>query len=87
MSDSKMLFKAFVCDAGFQSPYAQLETHKALTLIRGFLGPSPSVISEKKSKITTGDVTVKTNEIKIICADRLSVGLYYGANFKWHMPI
>ena len=21
-----------------------------------------------------------------ICADRVSVGLYYDANFKWHMP-
>ena len=25
---------------------------------------------------------------KIICAlDRVSAGLYYGVNFKWHMPI
>ena len=23
----------------------------------------------------------------IICTDRVSVKLYYGANFKWHMPI
>ena len=25
--------------------------------------------------------------MKIICADRVSVGLSYDANFKWHMPI
>ena len=24
---------------------------------------------------------------QIICADRVAVELYYGANFKWHMPI
>ena len=41
----------------------------------------------EKSKIFTGDVTLKTNKMKIICADRVSVELYYGANFKWHMPI
>ena len=58
-----------------------------LTLIRGFLGLSPSVISGKKSIIITGDVTDETNQIKIICADRVSVGLFYGINFKWHMPI
>ena len=46
----------------------------------------------KKSKITTGDVIVKTNKINIICADRVSVGLYYGAiemayaNMKGNMP-
>ena len=34
--------------------------HVQLTLIREFLGPSPSVISGKKSKIITGDVTVGT---------------------------
>ena len=51
-----------------------------LTLIRGFLGPSPSVISEKKSKINTGGVTVGTLEMKIICADIV-------ADFKCHMPI
>ena len=52
-----------------------------------FLGLSPSVISGKKSIIITGDVTVKTNKIKIICAGRVSVELFYGINFKWHMPI
>ena len=31
-----------------------------LTLIRGFLGPSPSVFSGKKSRIIIGDVTVGT---------------------------
>ena len=25
--------------------------------------------------------------MKLICADRVSVGLSYDANFKWHMPI
>ena len=25
--------------------------------------------------------------MKIICTDRVSVELYYGANFKWHMPV
>ena len=25
--------------------------------------------------------------MKIIWADRVAVGLYYDANFKWHMPI
>ena len=25
--------------------------------------------------------------MKIVCADRVSVGLSYHANFKWHMPI
>ena len=24
--------------------------------------------------------------MKLICADRMSVGLSYDANFKWHMP-
>ena len=32
-------------------------------------------------------MTVGTSEIKIICTDRVSVDLYYGVNFKWHMPI
>ena len=41
----------------------------------------------KKSIIITGDVTDETNKIKIICADRVSVGLSYDVNFKWHMPI
>ena len=53
----------------------------------GFLGPSPSVFSGKKSRFITGDVTVGTLKIKIICTDRVSVEHYYGANFKWHMPI
>ena len=35
----------------------------------------------------TGNVTVGTWKIKIICADRLPLGLSYDANFKWHMPI
>ena len=25
--------------------------------------------------------------MRIICADRVSVGLSYDTNFKWHMPI
>ena len=25
--------------------------------------------------------------MKLICAERVPVGLSYGANFKWHMPI
>ena len=58
-----------------------------LTLIREFLGPSPSVISEKKSKIFDSGVTVGTCDIKIICADRVPVELSYDANFKWQMPI
>ena len=48
----------------------------SLTLIREFLGPSPSVFSGKKSRI-----------MKIICADTVSVGLSYDTYFKWHMPI
>ena len=58
-----------------------------LTLIREFLGTLPSVLSGKKSKIITGDVTVGTWEMKIICADRVPVGLYYDTNFKCHLPI
>ena len=58
-----------------------------LTLIREFFGPSPSAFSEKKSKIITGDVTVRTRDMKIICADRVSVRLYNDAFFKWHMPL
>ena len=34
-----------------------------------------------------GDVTVGTWKMKIICVDRVSVGLSYDANFKRHMPI
>ena len=55
--------------------------------MREFLGPSPSAISGKKFKNITSDVTVGTKKIKIICADRVSVGLYYDEYFKWHMPI
>ena len=58
-----------------------------LTLIREFLGPSPSVFSEKKSRIIGGDVTIGTSKMKIICADTVSVGPSYDTNFKWHMPI
>ena len=58
-----------------------------LTLIREFLGPSPSAFSGKKSRIVAGDVTLRTQKIKIICADRVSVELSYDANIKWHMPI
>ena len=58
-----------------------------LTLIREFLGPSPGAVSGKKSRIITGDVTVGTWKIKIVSADRVSVGLSYDANLKWHMPI
>ena len=58
-----------------------------LTLIRGFLGPSSSVISGKKSKINTGDVKVGTLEMKITCAYRVPARLSYDTNFKWHMPI
>ena len=41
----------------------------------------------KKSRIIVGDVTVGTLKMKIRCTNRLSVGLSYDANFKWHMPI
>ena len=58
-----------------------------LTLIREFLGPSPSVFSGKKSRIIADDVTVGTLKMKIIRADTVSVGLSYDTNFKWHMPI
>ena len=58
-----------------------------LTLIREFLGPSPSAFSGKKSRIIAGDVTVGTLKMRMICADRVSVGLSYDTNFKWHMPI
>ena len=34
-----------------------------------------------------GDVTVGTWKMKITCADRVSVGLSYDTNLKWHMPI
>ena len=54
-----------------------------LTLIREFLGP----LSSAFSGIIAGDVTVETKKMKMICADRVSVGLSYDANFKWHMPI
>ena len=42
---------------------------------------------KKKPRIIAGDVTFGTYKIKIICADRVSVGLSYDANLKWHMPI
>ena len=42
---------------------------------------------KKKSRIIAGDVTVGTKKIKIIWADTVSVGLSYGAIFKWHMPL
>ena len=58
-----------------------------LTLIREFLGPSPSALSGKKSKNMAFDVTLGTRKIKTICADRVSVELSYDAYFKWHMPI
>ena len=45
----------------------------------------------------TGDVTVKTNKMKIISEDKCQSGysnrytmdpaIVYGGNFKWHMPI
>ena len=41
----------------------------------------------KKPKNITGDATVGTWEIKIKLATRVSVGLSYDINFKWHMPI
>ena len=44
----------------------------SLTLIRGYLGPSPRVFSGKKSKIITSDVTVGTQEMEIRCADIVS---------------
>ena len=46
-----------------------------------------TLIREKKSRIIAGDVTVGTWKMKIICADRVSVRLYYDANFKCHMPL
>ena len=45
------------------------------------------MFSGKKNPDSSGDVTVGTKIIKIICTDTASVELYYGANFKWHMPI
>ena len=45
--------------------------YNVLTLIRVFLGPSPSVYSGKKSKIIADDVTVATEKIKIMYADRV----------------
>ena len=42
---------------------------------------------EKKSKNIACDVTVRTNKIKIICADSVSFGLSYGGKIKWHMPL
>ena len=41
----------------------------------------------KKSKIITCGVTVGTNEMKILCGNRVSVRLYCDVNFKWHMPM
>ena len=46
-----------------------------LTLIREFLGPSPSVFSGKKYRIIAGDGTVGIEETKIKSSDRVSVGL------------
>ena len=65
----------------------KLKVFDTLTLIREFLGPSPSAFSGKKSRFITGDVTVGTSKMKIICADRVSVGLSHDTNFKWHMPV
>ena len=65
----------------------QASLRSGLTLIREYLGPSPSAFSGKKSRIIAGDVTVGTSKMKIIRADRVSVGLSYDANFEWHMPI
>ena len=56
-----------------------------LTLIREFLGPSPSVFSEKNPESSL--VTVGTSKMKIICTNTVSVGLSYCTYFKWHMPI
>ena len=58
-----------------------------LTLVREFLGPSPSAFSGKKSKIIAVDVTVRTKKIKILCVYTVSVRLSYDVNFNWHMPI
>ena len=63
-----------------------------LTLIREFLGPSPSVFSGKKSRIIASDVTVRTKKIKILCVYfmcvyTVSVRLSYDVNFNWHIPI
>ena len=69
-----------ICDKNLQVRYNHSKfCIYFLTLIREILGPSPRYIA--------CDVTVKTKEIQIIYADRVSVGLNYGANFKWHMPI
>ena len=56
------------------------------TLIREFWDHHRARLLEK-SRIITDDVTVGTSKMKIICADRVSVGLSYDANLKWHMPI
>ena len=58
-----------------------------LTLIREFLGPSPNALSEKKNKNIACDVTLRTEKIKTIWADRVWVELSHDANLKWHMPI
>ena len=54
------------------------------TLIREFLGPSPSVVSEKKSKNIAYDVTAGTKKIKLYMQIECQLG-YYDAIFKWHM--
>ena len=41
----------------------------------------------KKTKYIACDVTVGTNKIKIICANKVSVQLSYDAHFKWNMRI
>ena len=64
-----------------------LKWGQTLTLIREFLGPLSSAFSGKKSRIIAGNVTIGTQKMKIICADRVSVRLSNGAYFKWHMPI
>ena len=51
-------------------------------LIREFLGRA---CWKEKSKNIAGDVTVGTKNIKIICPDRVSVGLSCDVNLKWHM--
>ena len=56
-----------------------------LNLIHKFLRPSPSAIYGKKSKNFACDVTVGTKKIQLCVTDTTSVGLFYGANFKWHM--
>ena len=64
------------CGLICQDNYRLVQSKKLLTFIHGFLGLAPSVNSGKNPW-----------KIKTISASRVSAGLSYDANFKWHMPI